>query len=127
MMTDPNYLSSGHLPPVLQQLNTPSKLAQVPVDFIYDNPDFKHNLPKNYMVPTNYKFKVTTREQDHYVQYSSKNNEPYNFWKNLNFKTFQLQYTFLKPTKQDLSTDPSFTTTAKAKNKPTEPMKSSSN
>ena len=79
MMQDPNYLSSGHLPPVLHQLNTPSKLAQVPVDFIYDNPDFKHNLPKNYMVPTNYKFKVTTLEHDHYVQYSSKNNEKHNF------------------------------------------------
>ena len=114
-MQDLGNQNSGHLPPILHPLKNPSKLSQVPGDYIYDKPDFKYNLPKNYMVPTNYKWKITTRDQDHYVQYSSKNNEQYHFWQEHKFKTFQLQYTFLKPTKQDLSTDPSFTTTAKAK------------
>ena len=68
MMQDPGYLNSGHLPPILQPLKNPSKLSQVSAEYIYENPDFKYTLPRYFMIPTSYKWTITSRNEDHYVQ-----------------------------------------------------------
>ena len=44
--------------PILQHLKTPSKMTNIPEDYIHTHPDFKPNLPALYMTPTDYKFQI---------------------------------------------------------------------
>ena len=105
-MADPGYIASGIMPPILFLLKTPSKLSTVSAEYIYAHPEFKQNLPAYYMTPTDYRFWVLNRNDDHYVQYASKNVPQFKFWHDKQFKTFNIQYNFLKPTKHDLGSDP---------------------
>ena len=94
MMQDLGYLNSGHLPPILQPLKNPSKLSQVSGEYIYENPDFKYTLPRYYMIPTSYKWKITSRNEDHYVQYSSKIMNNFSSGKIINSNHFISNITF---------------------------------
>ena len=63
MMQDDGYLNSGDVPPILRPPTNPSKLSQVPAEYIYENPDFKYTLPLYYMTPTGYQWKVTDQKK----------------------------------------------------------------
>ena len=45
LMQNEGYLNSGHMPPILRPPKNPSKLPQVPAEYIYENPDFKQTPP----------------------------------------------------------------------------------
>ena len=116
MMQDPLFLISGLMPPILQPLKTPSKMTNVPDDYIHTHPEFKPNLLALYMTPTDYKFQILLdRTTDHYVSYASRNLPQLQYWRAKMLKFFFLQYNFLKPTAADLGSNPSDTTPASAK------------
>ena len=89
MMEDHGYVNSGHMPPILQPLPTPSKLSTVSAEYIYSHPEFRHTLPAYYMTPISYHWQVKTLNEDHYVQSASKTYHNPNFGKKNNLNPFK--------------------------------------
>ena len=115
-MQDPVYLNFGLMPPIFQPLNTPSKMTNVPDDYIHTHSEFEPNLPVLFMTPTDNKFQIPLdRTTDHYVSYASRNLPQLQHWQDKKLKFFFLQYNFLKPTAADPASYPSETTPASVK------------
>ena len=103
---DPQYLENNYQPPVLHPYKSTTKLSHIPKDFFESHPEFKINLISLYLTPTDYKFHFTMdRSEDHFVAFASRQMNPHSFWQSKRLKFFQLMFTFLRPTPQELSCD----------------------
>ena len=89
MMQDPVFLNSGLMPPNLQPSKTPSKMTNIPDDYILTHTEFKPNLPALCMTPTDYNFQIPLdRTTDHYVSYASRNSTQFQYWQEKKLKFF---------------------------------------
>ena len=103
MMQDPVFLNSGLMPPILQPLKTPSKMTNVPDDYIHTHLEFKPNVPALNLTSTDYKFQILLdRTTNHYVSYASRKLPQLQYWQEKKSKFFFIQYNFLKSTAVDL-------------------------